>query len=137
MNLNNNLMTLNNEKIELITDCNAEALEIKNSKFCVVVSECDFEGSSFNRTNLSGNHFEYSNMSGDYFEEVGLSGAAFERSNMSGAAFDEVNLSGAAFEGCDFSRAAISDCKLDGMTIDGFNVLELIEFYKNHKENEL
>lgn len=79
-------MNVNNEKIELITDCtidrkdgNIEFAEMKSSRFCAVVSECDFSGSEFHRTNFSGNHFESSDMSGDYFEEVNLSGAAVER----------------------------------------------------------
>ncbi|MDE7360875.1 MAG: hypothetical protein K2N38_02960 [Oscillospiraceae bacterium] len=53
-------MTLNNEKIELITDCtidrkdgNIEFAEMKNSRFCAVVSECDFSASEFHSTNLS------------------------------------------------------------------------------------
>ena len=136
-------MNLNNENIELITDCtidrkdgNIEFAEMKNSRLCAVVSECDFSGSEFHRTNLSGNYFESSDMSGAYFEEVNLSGAAFERSNLSGAAFTDVNLSGAAFERSDLSGAEITDCKLDGMTVDGYDISELIEFYKNnHKEN--
>ncbi len=136
-------MTLNNEKIELITDCtidrkdgNIEFAEMKNSRFCAVVSECDFSGSEFHRTNLSGDYFESSDMSGAYFEEVNLSGAGFERSNISGAAFTDVNLRGAAFEGCDLSGVEITDCKLDGMTVNGYDSSELIEFYKNnHKDN--
>lgn len=136
-------MILSNEKIELITGCtidrkdgNIEFAEMKNSAFCAVVSECDFSGSEFHRTNLSGNCFESSDMSGDYFEEVNLSGAGFKRSNLSGAAFDDINLSGAYFERCDLSGAEITDCKLDGMTVNGYDISELIEFYKNnHKEN--
>ncbi len=136
-------MTLNNEKIELITDCtidrkdgNIEFAEMKNSGLCAVVTECDFSGSEFHCTNLSGNYFESSDMSGDYFEEVNLSGAGFKRSNLSGAAFDDINLSGAYFERCDLSGAEITDCKLDGMTVNGYDISELIEFYKNnHKEN--
>lgn len=136
-------MNISNEKIELITDCtidrkdgNIEYAEMKNSGLCAVVSECDFSGSEFHRTNLSGNSFESSDMSGDYFEEVNLSGAGFERSNISGAAFTDVNLSGAAFEGCDLSGVELTDCKLDGMTVNGYDISELIGFYKNnHKEN--
>lgn len=34
------------------------------------------------------------------------------------------------------SGVEITDCKLEGMTVDGFNICELIEFYKNnHKED--
>lgn len=112
-------MTLNNEKIELITDCTIdrkdgkiEFAEMKKSRLCAVVSECDFSGSEFHRTNLSGNYFESSDMSGDYFEEV--------------------NLSGAAFEGCDLSGVEFTDCKLDGMTVNGYDISELIGFYKNN-----
>lgn len=112
-------MNINNEKIERMTDCTVMKAtdgnaEIKTSKFCAVVSECDFEGCDFEQTNLSGNHFVSSDMSGDYFEEV--------------------NLSGAAFEGCDLSGAELTDCKLDGMTVNGYDISELIGFYKdNHK----
>ena len=136
-------MELKNEKVTLIADCGivdsdnvAGGAAIRTSKVCGVISECDFEGSHFVQTNLSGNKFERSDMSGDYFEEVNLSGAGFERSDIGGAEFNEVNLSGAAIIDSDMSGAEISGCKLDGMTIDGFNVRELIEFYKkNHKEN--
>lgn len=114
-----------------LTDGNAE---IKASKVCAVVSECDFEGCDFEQTNLSGNRFASSDMSGCYFEEVNLSGAAFERSSLCGAAFEDVNLRGVAFESCDFSGVEFIDCKLDGMTVNGFNISELIGFYKdNHK----
>ncbi|GEM_PF-4482334 len=114
-------MNLSNEKIERITDCTVMKLtdgnaEIKTSRVCAVVSECDFGGCDFEQTNLSGNRFASSDMSGCYFEEV--------------------NLSGAAFEGCDFSGVEFIDCKLDGMTVNGYDISELIEFYKNnHKEN--
>lgn len=114
-------MNISNEKIERMTGCTVMKptdgnAEIKNSKVCAVVSECDFEGCDFEQTNLSGNRFAESDMSGGYFEEV--------------------NLSGAAFEGCDLSGAELTDCRLDGMTVNGFDISELIEFYKNnHKEN--
>ncbi|MCM1167725.1 MAG: pentapeptide repeat-containing protein [Lachnospiraceae bacterium] len=115
-------MNLINEKIERITDCTTDRIpdkeyaEIKSSKFCAVVTECDFGGSSFERTNLSGN--------------------SFESSDMSGAHFGEVNLSGAHLEGCDLSGAELTDCKLDGMTIDGFDARELVEFYKANRKEE-
>lgn len=134
-------MNISNEKIERMTDCTVMKLtdgnaEIKASKVCAVVSECDFEGCDFEQTNLSGNRFASSDMSGCYFEEVNLSGAAFERSSLCGAAFEDVNLRGAAFESCDFSGVEFIDCKLDGMTVNGYDISELIEFYKNnHKEN--
>ncbi len=132
-------MNISNEKIERMTDCTVMKLtdgnaEIKASKVCAVVSECDFEGCDFEQTNLSGNRFASSDMSGCYFEEVNLSGAAFERSSLCGAAFEDVNLRGVAFESCDFSGVEFIDCKLDGMTVNGFNISELIGFYKdNHK----
>lgn len=130
-------MTLNNEKIERMTGCTVMkptdgGAEIKTSKVCAVVSECDFEGCCFEQTNLSGNHFECSDMSGGYFEEVNLSGAAFERSSLCGAAFEDINLRGASFEGCDFSGVELTDCKLDGMTVNGYDISELIGFYKNN-----
>lgn len=134
-------MNISNEKIERMTGCTVMKLtdgnaEIKTSKVCAVVSECDFKGCDFGQTNLSGNRFASSDMSGDFFEEVNLSGAAFERSSLCGAAFEDVNLSGAAFERCDLSGAELTDCRLDGMTVNGFDISELIEFYKNnHKEN--
>ena len=97
-------MTLNNEKIERMIgctirgeDCAGGCAEMKSSRLCAVVTECDFSGTEFERTNLSGNRFASSDMSGDYFEEV--------------------NLSGAAFEGCDLSGVEFTDCKLDGMTV--------------------
>ena len=129
-------MELNKEKITLIADCEvtdksktAGGAVVRTSKFCADISECDFEGSCFVQTNLCAT-FKCSDMSGDYFEEVDLSGAGFERSDVSGAEFNEVNLSGAAIIDSDMSGIEISGCKLDGMTIDGFNVRELIEFYK-------
>lgn len=133
-------MTIKNEKIERLTDCTVYCAdggaEIKASKVCAVVTECDFEGCDFEQTNLTGNRFASSDMSGDYFEEVNLSGAGFERSSICGAAFKDVNLSGTAFENCDLSGVELTDCKLDGMTINGFDISELIDFYKNnHKEN--
>ncbi len=122
-------MTLNNEKIERMIgctirgeDCAGGCAEMKSSRLCAVVTECDFSGTEFERTNLSGNRFASSDMSGDYFEEVNLSGAAFERSS----------LCGAAFEGCDLSGVEFTDCKLDGMTVNGYDISELIGFYKNN-----
>lgn len=110
-------MTIKNEKIERMTDCTVMkptdgGAEIKTSRVCAVVSECDFEGSCFEQTNLSGNHFANSDMSGDYFEEV--------------------NLSGASFEGCDLSGVELTDCRLDGMMVNGYDISELIGFYKNN-----
>jgi uncharacterized protein YjbI with pentapeptide repeats len=82
--------------------------------------------------------------------DADLSGSAFTDVNLSGATFTDVNLAGATIENADLSRwcvrnanlnrlkivsadlrhAAIEDSLLDGMTIDGIAVAELMAAHR-------
>lgn len=60
-------------------------------------------------------------------------GADFSECDMEGCSFRQDNLSRARFTKSDLSNAVIEDCKLDGLTINGIQVTELLKNYK--KEN--
>ncbi len=94
------------------------------------VSEKDFSATEYSRCGFSGSDFEENDMSGCGFSRVNMSGTGFFESDMSGADFERVNLSGGGFSACDLSGVEISGCKLDGMTINGISVTELLRKYK-------
>ena len=103
------VMDIINENIGLIEQSTMECGTVKCSRINAVFTESNLEGSEFVRDNLSG--------------------AAFDESDMRGAGFLQVNLAGGSFTESDLSGVEITDCKLDGMTINGIAVTELLKHY--------
>jgi len=71
-----------------------------------------------------------------HIERSGLQNAAFSENDMRGIVIEQCNLSNNCVRHSDLTGACIESCKLDGMTIDGINVQQMMDFYKNNfKEN--
>lgn len=66
------------------------------------------------------------NLAGASYRNVRLEKARFDDINLQRSVFHDVNLSEATFENINFTNASIRDARLDGMTIDGVRVSELL-----------
>ena len=149
-------MEIKNEDLKLISACYSAELKIERSKLCCNVESSAMEDSVFNGVNLSGSYFLKGEMRGAEFEQmgmancsfrstsmtrpdfnnVGMSGAMFSRSDMDRADFESVGIVNGIMSNCDLTGLKILNSKINGMTIDGYNVQELIEFYKNNHKGE-
>ena len=147
-------MEIKKENLALLSECYSDNLHIEKSKLCCVVDSTTMEDSVFTAVNFSGSFFRQGEMRAVEFEQmgmanctfkntsmtrpnfnsVGMSGAIISRSDMDRSDFDCVGLVSTIMSCCDLTGLTMRNCKIGGMTIDGYNVQELIEFYeKNHK----
>ncbi len=149
-------MEIKNEDLKLISACYSADLKIERSKLCCNVESSTLEDSVFNGVNLSGSFFLKGEMRGAEFEQMGLANCSFRNTSMTRPDFNNVGMSGAMFSrvdmdrsdfdgvgfingimsNCDLTGLTLRNCKMGGMTIDGYNVQELIEFYKNNHKGE-
>ncbi len=149
-------MDIKNETLNLISACYSDNLQIERSKLCCNIKSTTMEDSVFNGVNLSGAFFCQGEMRGAEFEQigmpncsfrrvgltrcdfnnVGMSGAIISNSDMDRTDFDSVGIVNGIMSNCDLTGLTIRNCKVGGMTIDGYNVDELIEFYKNNHKGE-
>ena len=149
-------MEIKNEKLSQISECYSDNLHIEKSKLSCNVEFTTMEDSVFNEVNLSGSFFQRGEMRGAEFEQMGMSNCIFRSTNMTRPDFNNVGMSGAMFRksdmdrsdfesvglintimsNCDLTGLKILNCKISDMTIDGYNVQELLEFYKNNYKGE-
>lgn len=149
-------MDIKKEKLNLISECYSENLSIERSKLCCNIKSTTMTDSAFNEVNLTDavfrqgemNRAEFnnmgmsncaflnSNMIRSNFTNIGMTGAMFSKSDMDRSDFDEVGIINGIMSSCDLSGLTIRNCKMSGMTIDGYDVLKLIEFYKNNYKGE-
>ena len=111
----------------------------------------DISGSEFHKVNLSGAVFDDVNLGNARLHSVNLSDARISAANLGGAVFrhigppidedggqrkqrpvtfEEAMLCGSTFRKVDLSDARIVDCNIQGMTIDGIPVAELLKAYR-------
>jgi uncharacterized protein YjbI with pentapeptide repeats len=111
-------------------------------------------GSVFRDVNLAESEFENVNMSKARLHDINLSDVSISAANLGGAhfkhlgpapdasgkqerqkaiTFEEAMLCNSTFKKVDLSNVKIIDCNLQGMTIDGVLVTDLIAAYKNGK----
>ena len=111
----------------------------------------DISGSQFRDVNLAGAEFENVNMSRTRMHDINLSDISISAANLGGAhfkhlgpppdkdgkqerqkavTFEEAQLCDSTFKKVDLSNVKIIDCNVDGMTIDGVLVTDLIAAYK-------
>ena len=147
-------MEIKKENLKLLSECYSDNLHIEKSKLCCIVDSTSMEDSVFSGVNLSGSVFRQGEMRAAEFEQVGMANCAFKNTSMTRPTFNSVGMSGAIISrsdmdrsdfdcvglvnafmnSCDLTGLTLRNCKTGGMTIDGYNVQELIEFYeKNHK----
>ncbi len=149
-------MEIKNEDLSLISSCYSADLKIERSKLCCNVESSTMEDSVFSGVNLSGSFFRQGEMRGAEFEHMGMANCSFKSTSMTRPDFNNVGMSGAMFSrvdmdrsdfdgvglingimsNCDLTGLKILNSKINGMTIDGYDVQELIEFYKNNHKGE-
>jgi uncharacterized protein YjbI with pentapeptide repeats len=116
-----------------------------------VAEHADISGSVFTDVNLKGATFDNVNMSGVKFHDINLSDIDVSAVQMGGAkfrhvglppktpgkqrpvSFSEMDLNGSTFALCDLSNVKIESCKVEGMTIDGVAVADMLAAYKAGK----
>jgi len=120
-----------------------------------VAEHANIAGSVFNDVNLSGATFENVNMSKTRMHDINLSDLDLSAANLGGAhfkhigpapdkdgkqarqkaiTFEEAMLCDSTFRKVDMSNVKIVDCQMDGMTIDGIPVADLVAAYRNQKK---
>ncbi len=70
-------------------------------------------------------------LSGSRFDDVNMSGWTLHNVNMSGMRVDDVNLAGLHVSNANLAGADFTHCRLDGMTIEGIKVTDLLAAYRN------
>jgi uncharacterized protein YjbI with pentapeptide repeats len=108
----------------------------------------DVSGSHFEDGNLSKSQFENINLSGSRFHDINFSDVSFTAAQIGGTlfkhigpppgsgqkqrpvTFEEAILTGSAFRRVDLSNVKLTECNMEGMTIDGVLVSDLLEAYK-------
>jgi len=149
--------TYESEKITCSRDLEGHNFRECNMK-TVDFYDTNMSNSSFSNMNLSKNVYQNSNLRDNRFTNVNLSSTVFGDSNMRNTEICHVSMTDAylhdinqdvtddesniIFEKCkicnslikdsDLKNVKIQNCNLDGMTIDGVNVLEMLEFYKKN-----
>lgn len=105
----------------------------------------------FENVNLAGATFENVNLGGSRFHDINLGDARIEATHLGGVSFccigpppdasgrqarqrptsfQNAMLCDSTFRNVDLSNVSIVECRLDGMTIDGILVTELLEAYR-------
>ena len=78
--------------------------------------------------------FTDENLAGATYRNIKLEKASFTNVNLGSASFDNINFSGATFANVNLSNVAIRDARVDGMTINGVLVSELLDC-PSHKQD--
>jgi uncharacterized protein YjbI with pentapeptide repeats len=63
------------------------------------------------------------------FRHIGLPDSLRDNGKQKGISFEECDLNDTVFTECNLENAEIKKCKISGMTINGYSVEELINFY--------
>lgn len=113
---------------------NVKNEDVSSSRFDNVnMSKADFEninlsGSRFHDINFSDVHFSAAQMGGTTFKHIGLPPGSRERQRP--VTFEEATLCDSIFRKVDLSNVKLIDCNIEGMTIDGIPVSDLIRAHK-------
>ncbi|MGA3048527.1 MAG: pentapeptide repeat-containing protein [Terracidiphilus sp.] len=97
-----------------------EAIQLHGTKRRVEAIDADLSGSAFTDVNLSS----------ATFTDVNLAGATIENADLSRWRVRNVNLSKLHINTADLRHAVIEDSLLDGMTINGIAVAELLAAHR-------
>jgi nitroreductase len=86
-----------------------------------------FEDESLPKNEPQRVKFEHADLGGALFNDLNLANSEFVNINMRGCSFSDVSLAGGKITGCDLSCMEISSCILDGFTVNGKAVSDLIK----------
>jgi len=82
---------------------------------------------------LSGSTFNDVNLSGAAFDNVNLSNLKIQNATMAGTSIQDASLAGVQVTNADLRNVVIADCLVDGMTIEGVSVAEMMAAYRASK----
>jgi RNA polymerase sigma-70 factor (ECF subfamily) len=128
----------------------AENADLSGSKFVDVnLANVEFDdgnlsGASFNNINLSGAKFHDINFSDVTFEAAQIGGTRFrhigpppdkagKQARQRPVSFEDMQLCDSTFRNVDLSNVQIVQCNIQGMTIDGMPVTDLLEAYRKQQ----
>src|SRR5436305_2295083 len=115
--------------------------DISTSRFDDLnMSKSDFEninlsGSRFHDINFSDVHFSAAQMGGTTFKHIGLPPGSREKQRP--VTFEEATLNDSVFRKVDLSNVKLIDCNIEGMTIDGILVSELLDCHTRENAKRL
>ena len=119
----------------------AEKADISGSKFHDVnMTGAEFDdvnlgGASLHNINLSDIQVTAANMGGAYFKHIGpMPGPDGAQARQKAVTFEDAMLCDSVFRRVDLSGAKIENCNLEGMTIDGVPVADLLAAYRAEKK---
>lgn len=119
-----------------------------------VAEHADISGSKFHDVNLAWADFNNVNMSKAKFHNINFSDVTFTAAQIGGTlfkhigpppdksggqerqrpvTFEEAMLCDSTFQKVDMSNVKIIDCNIEGMTIDGIGVTDMIKAYRKLK----
>lgn len=104
-------------------------------KYCVEMKKSVFDSVDMTRSQLNHCALEESiltdvKMAGAKLYDIDLDGGDLSGVNMVGSRIQCSNLYGASFKNCCFAEASLENCDISGLTVDGVNVKEAIEAYR-------
>lgn len=122
----------------------AENADLSGSRFCTFnLRNCQFHNvnlskADFNDVNLSIAKFHNINLSYVKISAAQMGGAKFKHIGLPRGSkgkqrplkFEECDLNGTVISKCDLSNVKIRHCNVEGMTIDGILVTDLMASYK-------
>jgi uncharacterized protein YjbI with pentapeptide repeats len=121
--------------VRLLLERGAEDPEELGRRFLqgAVLSHGDRRGTLVQVTNFRGAAFDEADLAHSTFNNVSLAHATFNNVNLSHAVYQDINFSNAHFSDLNLSGSAIRDANLTGLTIDGIEVLPLLEAEKQRR----
>ena len=121
-------------KNAVFSDVNLSGANFSRAKLAnVTFDDINMSQAKFNNINLEGTAFTDINMKNTTYGGLTMQGAHFQCVDMQDTKFNNPDFSRAEFAGCSLRDVKIEDCDISGLTIDGINIAELIEKYKNNK----
>lgn len=111
----------------------------KEGKYCVEMKKSLFDSVDMSDSQMNHCKLENAVLTDVRAVRSKLYDIDFDWSDLSGVNLVEskircTNLYGAAIENSCFANARLSSCDIDGMTVDGVNVKEAIEFFRNERQ---
>src|SRR5947207_7301614 len=115
------------------------------------VQHKDISTSRFEDGNLSKSTFENINLTGSRFHDINFSDVSFTAAQIGGTTFkhigpppgsgqkqrpvtfEEATLCDSVFRKVDLSNVKLIDCNIDGMTVDGILLSDLLDEHKRQK----
>lgn len=118
----------------------AQHAKLTGSRFeDVCLGDAEFDnvslaGASLNNVNMSDMTIQYVQIGGTTFRHMGLPPSQRGTAKQRPLVFEDCDLNKSTFAQVDLSGVKLLDCKVEGMTIDGVLVTEMIAAYKNQKK---